>query len=50
MARKLHEVMERIQFIMGFRIKIVEKDGTPFKLMFPLSRIGQGGECGQADS
>ena len=49
LARRLREVVERIQFIMGFRIKIVERAGTPLKLMFPLSRIGQGGECGRAD-
>ena len=45
LARKLRELVERIQYILGFRIKIVERPGTPLKMMFPLSRIGQGREC-----
>ena len=49
MARELREVVERIQYILGFKIEIVERAGTPLKLMFPLSRIGQGGECGRED-
>ena len=49
LARKLRELVERIQYILGFRIKIVERAGTPLKMMFPLSRIGQGRECGRYD-
>ena len=51
LARKLRELVERIQYILGFRIKIVENEraGTPLKMMFPLSRIGQGRECGRYD-
>ena len=49
LARELREVMERIKYILGYNIKIVERSGTPLKLMFALSRIGEGGECGRED-
>ena len=41
--------MERIKGILGYNIKIVERSGTPLKMMFSLSRIGEGGECGRSD-
>ena len=47
LAKELREVMERIKGILGYNIKIVERSGTPLKLRFALSRIGEGGECGR---
>ena len=41
--------MERLKVILGYNIKVVERAGTPLKLMFPLSKIGEGGECGRVD-
>ena len=49
LAKNLREVVEKIKGILGYKIKIVERAGTPLKLMFPLAKVGQGGECGQVD-
>ena len=35
--------MERLKDILGYNIKMVERTGTPLKLMFPLSKKGEGG-------
>ena len=34
---------------MGFKIKVVERAGTPLRMMFPLFMIGEGKECGRDD-
>ena len=49
LAKNLREVVERVKGILGYRIKIVERSGTPLKLMFPLTKIGEGKECGRQD-
>jgi len=49
LARELSEVMSRIKGILGYNIKTVERFGIPLKLMFALSMIGEGGECGHED-
>ena len=49
MAKKLREIMERIQNILGYRIKIVERAGTPLKLLFPLSDLGEEDKCGRSN-
>ena len=49
LVRKLRKVIERVKGILGYSVKIVERAGTPLKLMFPLTKIGQGGECGKDD-
>ena len=41
--------MARIENILGYKVKIVERSGTPLKLMFPLTKIGGGQECGRPD-
>ena len=48
-AKNLREVVERIKHIQGYTIKIVERAGTPLKLLFSLSRIGGGQECGRTE-
>ena len=47
MAKNLREVMERLKH--GYNIKIVERSGTPLRLLFPLPKIKEGGECGRKD-
>ena len=47
LARRLRGVVERIQHILKFRIKVVERSGTPLRLMFPLNNIGGEGVCGR---
>ena len=49
LAKGLREIMERIKYIMGYNVKIVERGGTPLKLMFPLSKIGEGNPCSRMD-
>ena len=49
LARKLREVVEKIQYILGYRIKVVERSGTPLKLLFPLGGLGEEDRCGRED-
>ena len=49
MAKRLRGVVERLKGILGYKIKIVERAGTPLRQMFPLTQVGQGGECGKDD-
>ena len=49
LARKLREVVEKIQYILGYRIKVVERSGTPLKLLFPLGGLGEENRCGRED-
>ena len=41
LAKELREVMGRIEDKLWYKVKIVERSGTPLKLMFPLSRMGK---------
>ena len=49
LARAMREVIGRLENILGYKVKIVERSGTPLKLMFPLSKIGEGQQCGRLD-
>ena len=49
LARRMREVVERAQHILKYRIKIVEKSGTPLRLMFPLTNLGGEDGCSQED-
>ena len=49
LAKNMRSVVKRIKGILGFKIKIVERSRTPLKLMFPLSKIGEGREGGRGD-
>ena len=41
LAKELREVMGRIEDKLWYKVNIVERSGTPLKLMFPLSRMGK---------
>ena len=49
LAKGLRNVIERIKHILGYTIKVVERSGTPLRLMFPLTKIKEGKECGRDD-
>ena len=49
LAKEIREILERLKVILRYRIKVVERSGTPLKLMFPLSKVGEGGACGRED-
>ena len=47
LARTIKEVCGRLEEILGYRIKVVERAGTPLKLLFPLGRLDEGTVCGR---
>ena len=49
LAERLRGALEKIEDILGYRIKGVERSGTPLKQMFPLTKVGGGQECGRED-
>ena len=49
LARNIREVIGRVENILGYRVKVVEMTGIPLKLMFPLSKIREGQQCGRND-
>ena len=49
LASRLREVVTRLQPILGFKIKIVEKCGKPLKENFPLANLWDGTKCGRND-
>ena len=49
LAKNLREVGERLKGILGYNIEVVERAGTALKLMFPLSRVSEGRECGRQE-
>ena len=38
---------ERLKTILRYKVKIVERAGTPLKLLFPLSQVGRAKVCGR---
>ena len=49
LAKEMKDVVEKMKHILGYKIKIVERSGTPLKLMFPLSKVGEGKGCTRED-
>ena len=49
LAKKLRELIGRLQHLLGGRIKIVERTGTPLKDLFPLTNLWEGTGCGRED-
>ena len=49
LAKRLREVVGRLQGLLGGGIKIVERTGTPLARMFPLSRLWEGVACTRTD-
>ena len=47
LAARLRETLIRVEHILGYRIKIVERAGTPLARKFPLSKLGEGAKCGR---
>ena len=49
LATRMREVLKRIEDIKGYRVQVLKKSGTPLKLMFLLSMIGEGQKCDRED-
>ena len=47
LAKNLREEMLNIEKQLGFRFRIVEKCGTPLKLLFSPSKLWEGVQCGR---
>ena len=49
LAKQLREQLMRIEPMMGFRLKVVERSGTQLKDMFSLTNVWGGTQCGRED-
>ena len=49
LARRLRELLNKNESILGFRIKVVERAGTPLARQFPLTNLFGGIPCGRTD-
>ena len=49
LAKRLREQLGRMENVMGFRIKVVERTGTKIKDMFSLTNVWGGSQCGRED-
>ena len=49
LAKRLREQLGRMEKVMGFRIKVVERTGTKIKDMFSLTDVWGGSQCDRED-
>ena len=49
LARRVREVLARLAAILGFKVRVVERTGTPLKVMFPLGNLWERMKCGRED-
>ena len=49
MATRLREVLTSVEHILKFRIKVVERGGTPLARKFSLNKIWEGTKCGRKE-
>ena len=49
LAKRIREVLSRLEGYMGFRIKVAERSGTSIKNMFPLNSLWEGAKCGRSN-
>ena len=47
LAKRLREALAGIEKILGFKIRVVEKTGTPLRLLFSPTTLWQGEHCGR---
>ena len=46
---RMKELMKRLSPSLGFKIKIVERNGSSLRSKFPLSNLWEGTKCGRQD-
>ena len=49
LAKRLRDQLSRLEGLMGFKIKVVERTGTALKDLFSLSDVWNGGACSRED-
>ena len=48
LAKRIREVLSRLEGYMGFKVKVAERSGTSIKNMFPLNSLWEGAQCGRS--
>ena len=49
LAKDLRQVLQRLESILGFRIKVVDRTGTTIKNTLPNTNPWAGDDCGRED-
>ena len=49
LAKRVREVLARLQGLIGCSVKVVERTGTPLARSFPLTRLWEGTPCSRED-
>ena len=49
LAKSIRETLKRVEHIVGFKVKVVERAGTAVKSFFSLTRMWEGAPCGRLD-
>ena len=49
LAKELREVLQRLEGVLGFRVKVVERTGTSLKNTLPNTNPWSGAHCGRMD-
>ena len=50
LAKRLREALADMEAILGFRVRVVEKTGTPLRLLFSPSKLWEGMHCGRGET
>ena len=49
LAKRMKETMDKLEGIIGCKVKVVERSGTPISRLFPLTRLWEGVACARED-
>ena len=49
LAKNMRELLARLETVVGFRVKVVERAGASLKSLFPTTNLWDGQKCGRAD-
>ena len=49
LASRVKELTRRIAGSIGFGVKVVERNGSPLRSLFPLNSLWEGAPCGRGD-
>ena len=49
LAKRMRELISRLENVIGFKVKVVERAGASLKSLFPTNNLWEGQKCGRAD-
>ena len=49
LAKNMRELLARLEAVIGFRVKVVERAGASLKSLFPTNNLWDGQKCGRTD-